>query len=337
MATYTHPKLPYFAPEEQLPAPLPTFEEIVSSKDNLRYYDEFIHWRKLVRVGEHFVAKFGCPRLVKLEEGENMLLVKNNTKVRVPTVYAIYQEPYKGCVCNFIVMEYIAGDKLEIQDLMMGERLAVTMQLRAYLNELRSIPSPGYYGVPGREPIPVSEKASDAIFQRLAPPAPYYDPKAPFELFASFKEMWTFARSQFWRPSDESNVAVFTHGALRPDNIIIQPNGTICLLGWKSALFGPAYLEYVCAMPQDPEHKEDWVDMIPIFLDSYKERLSMIRNFRKEYENQEDYYYDNFYPEDEGDYGYDDSDDLGYNSYYSEDEDDSEDENDSSEHDDDSV
>ena len=40
-------------------------------------------------VGEHFVVKYG-PK-VKLQEGENMLFVRQTTQIRVPTVYALFE------------------------------------------------------------------------------------------------------------------------------------------------------------------------------------------------------------------------------------------------------
>lgn len=98
----TRPTLPYFAPPDQLPAPLPTVAEILASTQFMTKFQGDRH-PNVVRVGEHFVVKFG-PQ-IRLQEGENMLFVQQATSLSVPKVYALFHDEATGN--NFIVQEYV--------------------------------------------------------------------------------------------------------------------------------------------------------------------------------------------------------------------------------------
>jgi hypothetical protein len=303
MASYTSLQFPYFAPEEQLPAPLPTYEEIISSRDSVQGYwdnEELMLWKQVVRVKEHFVVKYGIAidnldSSVQLVEGENMLFVKNNTKIRVPIVYALYQRQHEGVKCNFIVMEYIAGDKLAgdeqaVKDLVVEDRLAMATQLRTYLDELRGIPSPGFYGVLGgrrtlfsryNSPFPCSKQSVDVFFKYITLDTSYWDDS----LNELFREKLESIRPKL---SEEPIASVFTHGRLHPRNMIRESNGTICLIGWRSAEFRPVYHEYISAMPPylSEYHcpcQRDWVEMVDIILDPHEERLNIAYTVREEW------------------------------------------------------
>lgn len=95
------PTLPYFASPDCLPAPLPTVADILASRDIFPSFGG----TKVVRVAQHFVVKYGVH--VNLQEGENMLFVRQSTKIPVPTVSALFQDETTGY--KFIVQEYIPG------------------------------------------------------------------------------------------------------------------------------------------------------------------------------------------------------------------------------------
>lgn len=141
------PTLPYFAPAGLLPAPLPSVADILSSTRFLNTYPDL----PTVRVGDHFVVKYG--KQLQLQEGENMLFVKQASCVPVPTVYALFHDQRTNK--NFIIMEYIPGKLLADiwRGLERAEKNAVASQLRRCMDELRRIPSPGYYGGIWRQPM----------------------------------------------------------------------------------------------------------------------------------------------------------------------------------------
>ena len=70
--------LPYYADAKTIPASIPTIKDIESSPDVL--CDQ--RTRRVVGVGQHFVAKYGLD--IELIEGENMLFIRQATSVPVP-------------------------------------------------------------------------------------------------------------------------------------------------------------------------------------------------------------------------------------------------------------
>jgi aminoglycoside phosphotransferase (APT) family kinase protein len=143
----TQIKLPYYAPKELLPAPLPTVAEILASNSRIsRPFESAV-----VRVGDYYAVKYGGT--TSLQEGENMLFVQQSTSIPMPNVYALFHD--EDTKMDFIVMEYIHGTDLRAVwgKLDMAEKRAIASQLRQQIDELRSIPSPGYYGGVWGKPI----------------------------------------------------------------------------------------------------------------------------------------------------------------------------------------
>jgi hypothetical protein len=104
----------------------------------------------VVRVGDHYAVKYGGR--TSLQEGENMLFVQQSTSIPVPKVYALFHD--EATKNDFIVMDYIPGKDLRTvwSKLNTAEKRAISLQLRRNMDELRSIPSPGYYGGIWRQP-----------------------------------------------------------------------------------------------------------------------------------------------------------------------------------------
>ena len=137
--------LPFIA--ATIPSALPTNTEIENSRDVLSAYGN----RTVVRVGRHFVVKYG--QGVDIIEGENMLFVQGRTTVNVPKVYALYTEP--GTKKNHIVMENVDGDTLASRWLSLArqQKEVIVAKLRCFYEELRQLPSPGYFGSLGERPL----------------------------------------------------------------------------------------------------------------------------------------------------------------------------------------
>jgi hypothetical protein len=114
------------------------------------------------------MVKWG--QYVTLQEGENMLFVRQSTSIPVPTVYALFRDEKTGL--NFIIQEYIPGKSLGSvwNDLDTPDKTAIASQLRRNMDELRSIPSPGYYGGIWRQPT------ADATFMDREMVLPHPDP-----------------------------------------------------------------------------------------------------------------------------------------------------------------
>ncbi|KAF1345142.1 hypothetical protein BDV97DRAFT_42125 [Delphinella strobiligena] len=135
-------RLPYQREEKYLPAPIPSVEEIRSSTRFLKKA-QFSHDRKVVRVGDHFVAKYGLYNDVI--EGENLLFVEQNLDIPAPKLYAMWKES-DGTL--YVVMDYIPGNSLESlwPDLNTTDKTCIISKVRAILDQMRALPSPGFFG-----------------------------------------------------------------------------------------------------------------------------------------------------------------------------------------------
>ncbi|KAH8161580.1 hypothetical protein CIB48_g6667 [Xylaria polymorpha] len=246
MSSYTPITLPYFAPAHLLPAPLPTLDQVLSSDNYLVSPVSNLYGKNIivVRIGEHFVAKYG--KSVRSIEGENMLFVRQHTAIPVPPVYAIYTFSEKR---TMIIMGFINGTSLgNCLGKMSSQQLkTVRKQLKHQVNELRQIPAPGYYGSLGRRPL------LDPYSGREYGPFDSFSDmvKASFNLAFLPRTAQRFAEiKKFFIVSVEcvstalgNSHPVFSHGDLHEENIIIQPNGTPVIIDYEVSGFYPRYHE----------------------------------------------------------------------------------------------
>ncbi|KAI0548658.1 kinase-like domain-containing protein [Xylaria curta] len=236
---YTPIKLPYFAPA---PVPLPTYEEIITQASS-EAADQAT--RTIVKIGERYIVKYG--KEIDFAEGENMLIVLQHTSLPIPKLYAMYRHEPSGN--NVIIMENIEGEVLSkcYDNLDAGQTASIGAQLRWQLNELRKIPSPGVYGLPGIRPY----LAHKWIFKKRAGP---FNNASDFleEYFNSqFSEAGKSARlvledmkTKFLELCKNHKAPVFTHGDLQPQNIILRKDGSISIVDWESASYCPEYFEF---------------------------------------------------------------------------------------------
>lgn len=287
----TRVTLPYVAPAELLPAPLPTVAEILATPLLPGCMGDAV-----ARVGQHFVVKYGKRSRI-LQEGENLLFVQQSTNVPVPQLYALFHDDETDT--NFIVQEYIPGKLLASLwgKLSTAEKQAITSQLRRNMDELRSIPSPGYYGGLWRQPI------QDCLFAEGGPlgvnrrPHPDSTISGPQET----EEAWTDAMWRFLDTSVHPDSAyavmvlpylrrpyqavfkghypVFTHGDLQPVNIMLGDDGRVVIIDWERAGWYPSYWEY-CITAMANNYCDDWGHWIHEFLDEYFAELGWMCQHR---------------------------------------------------------
>ncbi|KAI0967608.1 hypothetical protein F4678DRAFT_475061 [Xylaria arbuscula] len=249
-------------PADQLPAPLPSVDEIKDSTDVLT--KGWAGWgRCAVRVGEHFVVKYGAD--VEPSESDNMIFARQHLKglVFVPRVFAVYQQPNPNSSKNttYIIMEYFNGRQLDDAWGTMDEskRLNAVGILRDALQLLRNLPAPDYFGGLGMtklgddifdtiEPDPVrngpfktEEELINAIILR-------YRDESRNNVLCHKTDYYAHVLPQLMKGNGKS---VFTHGDLQRKNIMIGDGGEIAILDWAIAW------------------KDDWHSYIPKFLDEY--------------------------------------------------------------------
>ncbi|CAK7267355.1 hypothetical protein SEPCBS119000_002506 [Sporothrix epigloea] len=131
-------------PDDSLPEPLPSLEAI----ENAPVISEDYSTKHIAFFGNSYVVKYGYD--VEPLEADNMRFVRQNTTVRVPRVYAVYQSESlkEGKHKTYIIMEKIAGESLDKLWAEFGaeQKSRIIQQLKESFSALRSLPSPGYYG-----------------------------------------------------------------------------------------------------------------------------------------------------------------------------------------------
>ncbi|KAH9908220.1 protein kinase-like domain-containing protein [Xylariomycetidae sp. FL2044] len=235
----------------------------------------------LVRVQQGYVIKFGVS--VHPIEAHNMLYVAKSTTVPVPKVYAIYQCQEQcqeeQCTITYIVMEYVPGKTLlDVWDsLDQARKTSIAQTLRAYFEQLRQLPHPGYYGnIAGGPPhddiitvgatSPHAAKTSFATEdelinyvirvysletgERMAPKVRYYRHVLPTELRGD-------------------GDPVFTHNDFQRKNVMVKPDGELVVIDWEYASWLPTYWEYASATLASGGWRDDWHDYVRIALREY--------------------------------------------------------------------
>ena len=278
------PTLPYFAPAALLPAPLPTVAEILASKRRISAYYE----APVVRIGDHYAVKYG--KGTSLQEGENMLFVQQSTSIPVPKVYALFHD--KATKNDFIVMDYIPGRELKAvwDELSTAEKRTISLQLRRNLDELRSIPSPGYYGGIWRQVI------RDFYFTDTESIRPHPEPElsGPKETEEQWAEaMWQCLKKvvmvtgerelamfrRHYHAIFKGHKPVFTHANLFTGNIMLKEDGTVVIIDWERAGWYPSFWEYCCTILL-VRHEDDWGEWVHEILDTYVGELGWMAHHR---------------------------------------------------------
>lgn len=277
--------IPYFSPADSLPAPLPSAEEVEAQAD---LGPKHVPGQHVVRVGEHFVVKYGW--LVRPIEGENMLYISDKTSIPVPRVYAIYQkEDAERRTCTYIVMEHIDGQTLNERwsTLDFEAKAAIASQLRGFLDQLRRLPSPDSFGSLDNRPL------YDALFltEEEQP-----EINGPFKTEAEIAEALVLKlereddnfpaeRASYYRhilPSvlRGDGKPRFTHADLQTKNIMLRPDSTLVILDWQMAGWYPRYWEYAAAIFGCGWWADDFHAWAPKFLDEYPNEYLWLANIR---------------------------------------------------------
>ena len=279
----------YEAPEDSLPAPLPTTSEILTSEE---FYTKTKSGDFTVRVSTHYVAKYG-PDPIHLQEGDNMLFIKQATTIPVPTVYKVYEEDGT----NFLVMEHVPGKTLKElwPQLPLVGKETFTRQIRRYIQDLRALPSPGYYGGISKQGVQCPVLTYKWLTERPIHPRV----KKPSRTEADWCDMMLEAAEARWpdeRPYhtewvrdkfraifSEGHEPKFTHcDIVNRCDLMLRPDGVVVPLDWAHAGWYPSYWEYCLAM-QWSHHRDDWTEWITeIFKDiEYVSELGWMMFFRK--------------------------------------------------------
>ncbi|KAM0417217.1 hypothetical protein ACHAPT_012794 [Fusarium lateritium] len=285
----TPPPTPYDVlfrvPQQDLPEPLPTVDEIEDSEVVLKRR----HARCTVQVGDHYVVKFGSQ--VDPLEGETMNLVRQNSAVPVPQVFAIYQhDATPHTTITYIIMEHVAGRSLDALWITLNrtEKKRLALQLHNTFNSLRRIPHLGYFGS-----IDMT-KPRDDVFWTDRPIRPDHGTFNSEEQFhvgviakyalhcgASEPQKTEYYRRALPKALEGTGDPVFTHNDLQRKNIIVRPGGGVVITGWASSGWYPSYWEYATAIHLC-NWKDEWHEYVGKILEEFPRQEAWVSRLRKE-------------------------------------------------------
>ncbi|KAH6634447.1 kinase-like domain-containing protein [Chaetomium sp. MPI-SDFR-AT-0129] len=293
-STFKRSELPYYAPANKLPAPLPTVEEILAATEFTP--PNTVHERKIPVLKGCYAVKYG--RDITLQEGENMLFIERYTNVPIPAVYAIFHDEKTGF--NFIIQEYIRGRLLRSVwgKLASKEKQAIVSQLRRDMDEVRNLPSPGYYGgiwrQQNRNPLFNQIVWREAVIQHpepnlvkpMATEQEWADTMASC-VRASVKNLpdnWNERRlailRQHYRRVFSGHPPVFSHGDFSPSNIILREDGKgAVIIDWQYAGWYPSCWEFGISMVLHG-YGDDWLEWLPRILDEFIPESGWIMSYR---------------------------------------------------------
>ncbi|ATY66340.1 phosphotransferase enzyme family [Cordyceps militaris] len=278
-------ELPFFAPKDTLPSPLPPPEVIASAGVVL----EKSTGRRVVQFGDSYIIKYGIH--VSLTEGKTLLFLNETQTVPVPKVFALYsRDDVKGRKVNYIIMEKIPGQSLDACWALLepSDKEKIARQLRTHFNMLRNIPAPGYFGCLDSQPFEESifwVSPKDKLDQRWQINGPF---KSEAELNTALVQKYLYNngsahKATFLRrmlPSVlKDHVAVFTHGDLQRKNVMIKSDNSIVLIDWEAAGWYPEYWEYASATVAAGAWKDDWHEYLSKVLNEYPNEYSWFDMF----------------------------------------------------------
>ncbi|KAH6859110.1 phosphotransferase enzyme family protein [Alternaria rosae] len=207
----------------------------------------------LAKMSPTMVVKWG--NHASLIEAKNMLYVAERTSIPVPKLYAAYAygpldrdlDDYGSVYDTYIFMEFIEGEDLRKSwgKYSAAEKQTISTDLKKHMTELRSLPPANYIGSVDEGPV------TDLMLEWST------SARGPFKSLEEFNAtiVETFiARSKtqagpYIRGMVDTHThgIVFTHGDLRPDNIIVKDGLVAAIIDWELSGWYPEYWEFAKA------------------------------------------------------------------------------------------
>lgn len=282
--------LSYYREQIHLPGPLPSLDEIESATRTLPTIRNPDCNGRIVVIRDLYVVKYGAH--VYENEGHTLLFLERCPSVPVPRLYAMYRDSGK----LYIVMQLMPGTELEglWPSLSEIEKSSIAGQLRSIFQEIRSLPSPGFYGSVARGPLQHRYFLTSDQNRSINGP---FETETDFGLALSLRSRlnWEFNDRHGWisdffarnLPSSlNGHQSTFTHSDLYRKNILIQQTAdpsskekhyTIAaIVDWESAGWYPAYWEYAASFALFI-WVDDWPEKFEKIVDPWPLEAAMIR------------------------------------------------------------
>ncbi|CAK7230975.1 hypothetical protein SCUCBS95973_007755 [Sporothrix curviconia] len=235
-----------------------------------------------IPISRHWMVK--RDRYGHLTEAKTLQYLAAYTRVPVPVVCASFVR--KGAA--YIVMERPRGITLAqaYWTYSREDLLTIFAQLRSIIDNMRAIPIPRdtvmgvyscvggtipshrqHYNAPRCGPFETVEDFHWWIRDHFHPDIVDRPPWINEEDWADMEGVVDIQEAVSPRP-------VFTHGNLKPWNIIVSGTKVTSIIGWENAGWFPEYWEYTTACMGGNKGSR-WKYELPYFLDPYMEELQM--------------------------------------------------------------
>jgi len=192
-------------------------------------------------------------------------------------------------------MEYIAGKSYldELPSLALAEKKDIQRQFRSIMDEVRALPSPGFYGCVGRRPL------YDLFFAH--PESEGQLLRGPFTteedlnngiallmdrlVLRSYSQLLRECITDAFR----GHRPVFTHGDLQDRNLVISQVGEredghrlikLTLIDWQYAGWFPDYWDF-CVQACNDGGGQDWKEFLQAGLDPYPKEFPLMYLLRQ--------------------------------------------------------
>ena len=175
-----------------------------------------------------------------------MLFVRQSSKVAAPTVY-----DDKKPRCNFIVQERIRDRCIRecYNDLSKDEKEGVWTQLRANLDGLRAIKSPGYFGGVWDQPCRDGFLTGSVLHLFDPVPGPIRTEKEWVQAMVETGNKVNKLSPEYGRfipkayeATFQGHESFFTHGDLHPDNVFVREDDkSVVLIDWEMSGWAPSF------------------------------------------------------------------------------------------------
>ncbi|CAG8948367.1 unnamed protein product [Penicillium salamii] len=227
----------------------------------------------IVKISPEVVVKFGAH--VNIIEAKTMIHVAQNTRVPVPKVFAYYTYgpidrdvgDYGGLYDTYIFMSFIAGETLHTawDSFGVSAKSHISRQIASYIQEIRDIGNVGYIG--SIDHGPVTDRSLATTLD-----------KGPFDSERDFNTALINAyqknvpkrhiKSFLSGMLSQSHRILFTHGDIRPQNVMVKDGHVVAIIDWERSGWYPEYWEFAKALLVWG-WQSDWTDYLMQILQPY--------------------------------------------------------------------
>ncbi|KAG9244621.1 hypothetical protein BJ878DRAFT_582487 [Calycina marina] len=255
---------PYFRDSVELPASLPTTLEMLASEEIIKGTEAW-SVRKVVGVGEHFIAKYS-PHNDAIEGTNLLFLERNNLQGFVPLLYAMWKE---------------ADGTLFLLTLQESGKDNILDQTRAIISQIRAIPHEDFFGAP-KYPAHISGPfmTERDLLQGLVSKS-----RANAQDNGRHSYLADFFEAELKRVlAFDDRKPVFTHCDLQQKNILVEEVAgvsrkkefRVSLVDWESSGWYPVYWEYFVAFIS-LMWEDDWCSKISGAVDTWPAEAAMMK------------------------------------------------------------